>query len=333
MTLAQMRAFVTVARHASVKGAAEELGVSQAAVSLAVGALRREIGDPLYVRNGHGVALTPGGRRFVGIATEILGLAHNARRIVSETRGERYLMYVVATSAVAEHVSAPLLDAFSEVNPDLDVAVQVEGATAFTELLTQRRADITLGPSPQPHPEIQAVPFMTYRVVLIAGVGHRLTGLQQIQPSRLAGERWLVGPDGIGPATPTGSYFQRYGLEPEDVRAYPSDAGAVAAAEAGEGIMLAVEHTILDALRRSRLVRLAARGTPLTGRWFASMLGGTRGLPAASALQRFVQTREASRTMFAPSSGVPAGRLRPPVHVTLWSSVASEVDRAARRSA
>ena len=54
MTLAQLQSFVLVARLGSVKAAAAELGVTEPAVSVAVAALRKELGDELFVRDGRG---------------------------------------------------------------------------------------------------------------------------------------------------------------------------------------------------------------------------------------------------------------------------------------
>src|SRR5262249_59059221 len=78
VTLAQLQSFVLVARLGSVKAAAAELEVTEPAVSVAVGALRKELGDELFVREGRGIALTPGGRRLAALASEILGLAEQA---------------------------------------------------------------------------------------------------------------------------------------------------------------------------------------------------------------------------------------------------------------
>src|SRR3954469_8041163 len=112
MTLAQLQSFVLVARHGSVKAAAAELEVTEPAVSVAVAALRRELGDELFVRSGRGIALTPGGRRLAALATEILGLAEQARRSVADSPGEPRRMVVAATALVAEHVG-PLLARFT----------------------------------------------------------------------------------------------------------------------------------------------------------------------------------------------------------------------------
>ena len=149
MTLAQLQSFVLVARHGSVKAAAAELEVTEPAVSVAVAALRRELGDELFVRNGRGIALTPGGRRLAALAGEILGLAEQARRSVAESPGEPRRIQVVATSLVAEHIS-PLIEMFAALDEGLEIAVESVPGAAFADLLEHRRADIALGPHPGP---------------------------------------------------------------------------------------------------------------------------------------------------------------------------------------
>src|SRR3954465_3204453 len=133
MTLAQLQSFVLVARHGSVKAAAAELEVTEPAVSVAVSALKKELGDELFVRAGRGIALTPGGRRLAALAGgilglagqgggsgggaggaragELLGLAEEAGGSVAEAAESRRLV-IAATSLVAEHVG-PLIEAFS----------------------------------------------------------------------------------------------------------------------------------------------------------------------------------------------------------------------------
>src|SRR6201995_338982 len=111
MTLAQLQSFVLVARLGSVKAAAAELGVTEPAVSVAVAALRKELGDELFVRDGRGIALTAGGRRLAALASEILGLAEQARRSVHDGPGQSRLIQVAVAGIVAEHVG-PLIEGF-----------------------------------------------------------------------------------------------------------------------------------------------------------------------------------------------------------------------------
>ncbi len=84
--------------------------------------------------------------------------------------------------------------------------------------------------------------------------------------------------------------------------------------------MLAIAHTVLDPLRRGTLVRLDVRGTPPDGMWHAATLGPDRRSQVADALRRFVTTPDATQAIVARPGGVPAGRFRPPVYVTIWSA-------------
>src|SRR5579884_3799585 len=134
MTLAQLHSFLLVARLGSVKAAAAELEVSEPAVSVAVAALRKELGDQLFVREGRAIALTEGGRRLASLAGEILGLAEQARRSVADSPDQPRTVRVAATSIVAEHI-APLLDAFTARDPRIEIEIEEAGGAAFADLL------------------------------------------------------------------------------------------------------------------------------------------------------------------------------------------------------
>ena len=90
MTPTQLRAFAAVVRLGSVKDAAAELKVSESAVSLNVGQLRKELGDKLFTRTAAGLAFTPGGLRLASRSAELLGLQDRTIIEVGEAaRGKR----------------------------------------------------------------------------------------------------------------------------------------------------------------------------------------------------------------------------------------------------
>jgi DNA-binding transcriptional LysR family regulator len=324
MTLAQLQSFVLVARLGSVKAAAAELGVTEPAVSVAVAALRKELGDELFVRDGRGIAVTAGGRRLAALAGEILGLAEQARRSVQDSPGQPRLMQVAVTSVVAEHVG-PLIDAFTARDAGVEVAIESVSGASMAEMLEHRRADIALGPAPAPEhaATIATVPFLRCRLIVAAAPGHRLAGQRDVPPTELAGERWLLGPPDLDPTTGAGLLFARVGIEPTDVVAYNSHAAAVAAAAAGDGIVVTLGHTVIEEVRRRALTRIDMRGTPFLEMWHASTLGFGRALPAALALQRFATSPEATQVISTGRAGAASSRARPRPHVTLWSSVAA----------
>jgi LysR family transcriptional regulator, low CO2-responsive transcriptional regulator len=319
MTLAQLQSFVLVARHGSVKAAAAELEVTEPAVSVAVAALRRELGDELFVRNGRGIALTPGGRRLAALANEILGLAEQARRSVAEAGGETRRLRVVATHPVAEHIG-PLIELYAARDDGVEIEVETLPGAAFGEALEHRRADIALGPDPGLE-RVAAAPFLRCRLIVVAAPRHPLARDRRIEPAAMDAEHWLVGQPDLDPTTATGLLWARLGIAPAAVSTYSSGAGAIAAAAAGEGVALTLAHAVVEEVRRRALVRLDVRGTPALEMWHASTLGLERALPAALALQRFATTPEATQAISSGRAGAVYERWRPKVHVTLWQSV------------
>ena len=331
MTLAQLQSFLLVARLGSVKAAAAELEVTESAVSVAVASLRKELGDELFVRDGRAIALTEGGRRLGSLAGEILGLAEQARRSIPHSTDKPQPVRVAATSLVAEHMG-PLLDAFTARDPRVEIEIDETSGDAFADLLENRRTDIALGPHPGPERSatIASTPFLRTRLIVVAAPDHPLSGERDIAPAALARERWLIGPAELDPTTATGRFFARHELRPRDLAAYASQSAAIAAAAAGEGVLLALTHSALDELRRRALIRLDVRGTPVLELWHASTLGLGHALPAALALQRFACTPEATQAISSGRAGRLSSRARPAVHVTLWRSVAAGLDAANR---
>ena len=320
MTFAQLRSFATVARAGSVSAAADALGVSEPAVSSAVASLRRDLGDALFVRVGNSIRLTPGGERLAAAAAEIIGLEDRLRREVGEARGERGLLRLVVSPTVAEYVSAPLLDAFTRRRPTLEVAQEVGSPDDFPALLMDRRADVALGPLPPPSAGIETVPFLRYKLVVVAAPGHPLAAARGVHLHALRHDRWLVGPADAEPHSALSDFFLTNGLRPPDPGAFATEAAAQSAAAAGQGVMLAIAHTVIDAIRRGNLVRLDVLGTPRDAMWHAATLRD-RVSPIADALRRYVTTPDATQAIIARPGGVQAGRFRPPVYVTIWSAV------------
>ncbi len=311
MTLHQLECFVLVARLGSVRQAAERLGISVSAVSQAVAGLRHELDDALYVRSGNGIALTPGGGRLAARAVEILGLTQQARQEVREQRSVSVLRVIVGVR-VAEAAGA-LLEAFAARNPHVEPELTVEPVALVAELLRDRRADVALGAAPGEGCDGQA--FLRYQLVAVVGRDHRWAGERTLGPGQLARLPWLTGPFGLESATPEARFLRRHDLSPT-VLTYPSQAAALDAAAAGHGLAWAVGHSVRRRLERGELTAL--RAPPLDGLWHAVTLAGESASAPARALQRFATTPLATQAVLGQARGLPPGRYRPAVHVTLW---------------
>lgn len=319
VTLTQLEAFVLVARLGSVTAAARALGVSEPAVSSALAALRQQLGDPLISKAGVSMVLTAGGRRFVPIASQIVGLAAEGQAVIRQAQGAPSRLRVAATSTVAEFVAPPLLSSFSARNTSVEASVGVAESGEMAALLHDRLADVCFGPRLAGQNGLTSEPMMRYGLVVVASPAHRLAGAGPLRWQQLVGEEWLVDPSGMDPSSEIGLLLSHLHVPEARVRVFPNQAAAWTATSQGVGVAPAISHLVAGYLERSVLCRLDVASTPVQLLWYASALSAERRSPAVSALMRFLTTPEAMQSMHRSDGAVPASRFRPPVYVTLWS--------------
>ena len=117
---AAVRAFEAAARHQSFKAAAEELNLTQSAISHQVKGLETFLGEPLFRRHATGVALTRCGAAYFGDLTTILDRLDASTRNVTGAV-EAGPLSVCATPAFASRWLVPRLRDFGRAYPDIDV--------------------------------------------------------------------------------------------------------------------------------------------------------------------------------------------------------------------
>lgn len=318
MTPTQLRAFASVVRLGSVKAAADELAVSEAAVSMHIAQLRRELDDRLFTRSSSGLAFTPGGLRLAGRAVEILGLQDRTVLEVSQARHGRRLLRLATTSMFAEHSAPGLIELFASRAADLDVELSVWPTSQFVTLLAARTVDVAIGPVPRSLPPALVVkPFLNYDVIAVVRPGHPLARqAMSITEARL--QTWLLGPSAAGQDGVVHGMLVHLGIPEKQQRIFQSGAAALEEAKRTDGVALAVRFAVTRDLTEGRLTALEGPGLRGQGRWAAMALPEHSQVPPAAELLRFITTPRATQAMVRPS-GVKAGRFKPSVHVTLWS--------------
>src|SRR3954463_11083652 len=86
------------------------------------------------------------------------------------------MLPVAVTSDVAEFAAAPLIDAFVRRAAHVEATLQIEDPGAVRDLLADHVVDVALGPRPLPDPRrsFESVPFLRYRMIVVAAPGHWL---------------------------------------------------------------------------------------------------------------------------------------------------------------
>ena len=318
MTPTQLRAFATVVRLGSVKAAAADIGVTEAAVSLHVGQLRRELGDQLFTRTASGLAFTPGGLRLASRAVEMLGLQDRTVLEVRAAGAGRRMLRLGTSALFAEYAAPGLISLFAERAKDLDVELSVHPTGQFEQLLVTRTVDATIGPRPaRSDSSIASTQFLNYEVIAVAAPDHRFV---QNEPSvqMLRDETWLLGPSAAEESGVVPSVIRRLGVPEERQQIFQSHAAALDETKRGRGLSLTLAFTVAPDLAAKTLVRVAGPTPEGPGR--LEHLHPAR--PAGHAVGRGDDPVRHHPAGHPVDAARPGGRPRPvppAVHVTLWS--------------
>jgi len=312
MTPTQLRCFATVVRTGSVRSAAHELGVTEAAVSGNVGSLRKEFDDQLFRRSRQGLVFTPGGIRLAHRASEMLGLQAQTRREIHDAGNGRRLLRIATTSLFAEFAAPGLIELFSQRADDLDVELLVEPSNRFDELLLTHGVDVAIGPTPSSTAkmELSRNEFLRYEVVAVCSPSLNYDSLQELT--------WFLGPSAVEPLGVSQFILDRANIPVSQQRIYTNHAAAISEASGGNGIALAPRFAVTKSLKDSSLVELSEPACRAAGTWSATTLRSDRCSKTAMEITRFVSTPRATQAMLN-GSGAAVARFKPSVHITLWS--------------
>src|SRR5688572_9020685 len=120
-----LKAFEAAARHESFKRAAEELNVTQGAVSHQVKALETELGLKLFNRQPQGLVITEAGRAYLGVMRDAFDrIADGTERLLQRQRGGALAISVSPNFAAKWLVHR--LGRFAEVHPEIDLRVSAQ---------------------------------------------------------------------------------------------------------------------------------------------------------------------------------------------------------------
>ena len=281
--------------------------MTEPAVSVAVAALRKELGDELFVASrprdradaGRPPAGGAGGRDpRPGRAGPALGRVEPRSRAGWSSpppRGGR------AHRAADRAVRRARRRAGGRRQPSRRARRSPRrsstGARTSRSALTGRR------PRRSPPP-----PFLRCRLIIVAAPSHPLAAARAIAPAALGDEHWLAAAD-LDPRA--GAFFARHGLVARGCRRSRPAPRRWPPPRRARASCSTLSHAVADEVRRRALVRLDVRGTPIVEMWHASTLGLGRALPAALALQRFATTPEATQAISSGRAGAVSAGARP----------------------
>ena len=269
MTFHQLRVFLAVARHGSYSRAAEELLLTQPAVSAQVRELERALDATFFERVGRTIVLTEAGKELLAYAERICALIDEARLAMEELDGlKRGRIAVAAVSTAGAYVLPLLLGEFQKRYPGISMNLEVTNRALVRDRLLHNEVDlVVMGRPPEEAPHV-AEPFLSDELVVVAAPSHPLARVKRIPVDRLAREVFIAREVGSGTRLNADEFFRQQGVKLRVGLELGDNSAVKEAVAAGLGIALLSRHVLRMELALKRLVVLDVQGLPLRRQWF-----------------------------------------------------------------
>ena len=293
MTLNQLRTFLAVAEAGSVRAAAQDLVVTQAAVSASLAALQKSLGLALLEPDGRGLRLTAAGRAYTGYVRRVLGLLDEAGRAATAAADpERGELRIAAVTTAAEQILPGLLSGFRTRYPRLGVRLEAGNRDRVRGLLDRHQVDLVLGGRPEPGWDVEVLAERPHQLVVVAAPALAASA-QETAPRPglpgpagrhlvpwLARQAWLLREPGSGTRAATGALLTELDIAPLTLMV-GSNGAIRESASVGLGVTLISRDAVAAELGDGRLVALPVPGTPMHRDWYLVAHPGP--LPPAAA--------------------------------------------------
>lgn len=288
-----IRNFEAAARGGSFKRAAEELCVTEGAVSRQIKVLESYLGIQLFQRGGRQMTLTDAGKRLFPVVRDALAsLTHAAHEVAEQQKALR----LETTTSFALRWLMPRLHKFEKLAPDVKISLQT--STADTQYPPPQRMDASVIYLLDPPHDDSRLHHVIDEYLMPVCAPRLLSAGRPMEVAQLAGQRLLFNES-------TGRDWRRWArsmgisdLPWDKAMKFDSDDAAIQAAVAGHGIALANIIFIANELRLGHLTLAAAVAPIVVGAHFFYCPSASARLPQVTSFRSWLESETADDRAF-----------------------------------
>ncbi len=289
LTFHQLTLFRAVAQYLSYTRAADQLYLSQPAVSQQIKALEQRIGMPLFARQGRGLILTPAGQELLRHSGRILGLFAGIGPLVHDIQQvQRGRVLIGASTSAGTYIVPMLLGAFHTLHPGLHIHLTVANRRVIEEYLLTHQVDLVVMSVIEHHERFVVEHLAPYELVMVASSTHPLATRAGLSLHDLRAETFLLHEPGTATRHDVELRFAQDGLSPARSLEFASIEAIKESVIANIGIAVLSRESISWEVEHHELSILDVQGFPLQRDWHIVHLKGQRLSLAASALRHFL---------------------------------------------
>ncbi len=290
VTLRQIQIFLTAAEHSSFTRAAEELHLSQPAISMQMTQFAESLGIALFEKRGRNLVLTRAGETLVPYARRIAQTLSEACEAIDALQGLRKGQIRIALVTTTRYFAPRLIAQFRSQHPDIELLVSIANRESVIHELESNKVDLAIMGRPPARLNVDAQAFAKHPHGIIAPPDHPLAGKKRIDPKKLATQPFLLREPGSGTRSAMNDFFAEHEISPPLLQEMTSNESIKQAVMAGMGLAFISMHTISLEQQTGHLVLLNVKGLPVIRTWYVVHLSSKALSPAAAAFKQFMLT-------------------------------------------
>jgi len=273
-TLQQLKLFESVSRLKSYTRAAEELCVTQPAVSIQIKRLETQAGLPLLEKVGKKIYPTAAGKEMYSASIDILKRVKELQRSIEDLQGTVKGSLQVSVVSTAKYFLPNLLGAFLQQYSDVEPKLKFANRASVIERLMNNDDDfVIMGQTPD-DASVESYPFLNNILGIVAPLNHPLANKKNITLKDIANYRFLIRETGSGTRQVFDQLLKKHDVIIEPYMELDSSEALKQAVIAGLGIAVLSVHSVQLELEVKKLTILDVEGFPIKRRWYAVHLKG-----------------------------------------------------------
>ena len=290
MELFQLRSFHEVARSGSLSKAAENLCITQPALSRQITALEKTVGISLFNRHNRGVNLTEAGRRLYEYAEDVLKLVDRAGKTLREMQNlESGQLKIGASTTIGNYLLPTWLAKFLKSHPGVDVCLQVGNSETIIEQLVDGLFDLAFVAGFSGSPGLCIEPLLEDEILFLVGPSHPLAKADSFLQLDLAKEVLIFREPGSATKQAVDSLLSQTGIQPARVITLGNTEAVKRAVIAGMGVTFLSRRTVTLELKSGLLLAPGIPGLRVKRHFLSIYPKGLRLSPAALAFLSHVK--------------------------------------------
>jgi DNA-binding transcriptional LysR family regulator len=295
----RIQVFRAVAHHLNFSRAAEELFLTQPAVTQQIKALEDELGVPLFDRGGGRISLTPAGRALLPHAERMKEVSDQAVVAVAETAGTHAgELKIGASQTIGQYLLPNFVAGFLRANPRIRISARSGNSETMLEALIAREIQLALIEGPNLRKDLRIEPFLEDHMVFVVPPGHEWAD-RDIEIEALKGQPMLMREVGSGSRRVVEKAIVAAGLKIKDLdiqMELDSTEGLLSAVEAGLGVTIVSRWAVRNQLSLGTLKLARVRGMKLARKFSLAFPAGPEPTGNVGAFRRFLLSRSLDLT-------------------------------------